>query len=181
MQYAPTACNLQPIAYSLMKTALLDYHLPAERIAKKPTRVRRACRLLRLDRGTGAVSHHRFADLPSLLTAGDLLVANNSAVIPARLIGTRPPGGGEAEILLLEKRAPRVWQAMVRPGRRMRPGAVVEFGPKSSYSAESSGSSLVSVSASAGVWTSTSAKIADTTTEMAAPATGGACRWTRTA
>jgi S-adenosylmethionine:tRNA ribosyltransferase-isomerase len=118
-----------------MKTSLLDYHLPPDRIAKKPTRIRRSCKLLRLDRATGAVSHHRFADLPRLLTKDDLLVVNDSAVIPARLLGQREPGGGEAEILLLERLTPRVWHAMVRPGKRLREGAIVRFGTRSSYHA----------------------------------------------
>ena len=119
-----------------VKTAILDYHLPEGRIASRPVRVRRHCRLLRLDRTTGAMSHHRFEDLPSLLNRGDLLVVNDSAVIPARLIGTRSPGGGEAELLLLEKLGPRHWRAMVRPGRRLRPGATVTFGAKSRFSAQ---------------------------------------------
>jgi S-adenosylmethionine:tRNA ribosyltransferase-isomerase len=119
-----------------MKTSLLDYHLPADRIAKKPVRVRRTCRLLRLDRTSGEISHHQFDELPALLTSGDLLVANDSAVIPARLIGKREPGGGEAEILLLEKLGPRLWKAMVRPGKRLRPGAEVVFGGNSPFVAQ---------------------------------------------
>jgi S-adenosylmethionine:tRNA ribosyltransferase-isomerase len=116
-----------------MKTSLLDYHLPAGLIAKRPLRIRRSCRLLRLDRATGAISHHQFDELPALLSSGDLLVANDSAVIPARLLGTREPGGGESEILLLEKQGPRLWKAMVRPGRRLRPGAEVVFGDRSPF------------------------------------------------
>ena len=116
-----------------MDTSLLDYDLPAGRIAKRPVRVRRSCRLLRLDRASGGISHHQFSDLPGLLSTGDLLVVNDSAVIPARLIGTREPGGGEAEILLLEKLGPRLWKAMVRPGKRLRPGAEVRFGGKSPF------------------------------------------------
>jgi S-adenosylmethionine:tRNA ribosyltransferase-isomerase len=65
--------------------------------------------------------------LPDLLQRDDLLVVNDAAVIPARLLGRRSPGGGQAEILLLEKLGPRRWRAMVRPGSRLRPGAVVEF------------------------------------------------------
>lgn len=118
-----------------MKTSLLDYHLPPELIAERPAKVRRNCRLLRLDRGSGDISHHRFADLPSLLLKNDLLVANDTAVIPARLIGTRHPGGGEAEVFLLERLDPRRWHALVRPGRRLREGAIVTFGNNSAFSA----------------------------------------------
>jgi S-adenosylmethionine:tRNA ribosyltransferase-isomerase len=70
-----------------------------------------------------------------LLNRGDLLIVNDSAVIPARLIGTRSPSGGEAEIFLLEKLGLRRWRAMVRPGRRLQPGATVTFGAKSPFSA----------------------------------------------
>ena len=118
-----------------MRVDLLDYHLPPDRIASEPSRVRRQCRLLRLDRATGAVSHHVFEELPKLLRPGDLLVANDTAVIPARLLGQREPGGGEAEIFLLERVEGRRWRAMVRPGRRLRPGAIVRFGPRSAYHA----------------------------------------------
>lgn len=110
-----------------MKTELLDYELPQHLIASHPPRVRRQCRLLVLDRMAGTVAHHRFDDLPALLAPNDLLVANDTSVLPARLIGKRVPGGGKAEILLLEKKGPRLWHAMVRPGAKLRPGASVEF------------------------------------------------------
>jgi S-adenosylmethionine:tRNA ribosyltransferase-isomerase len=110
-----------------MKTELLDYHLPEHLIALHPSRVRRQCRLLVLDRATGEVAHHRFEELPLLLAPRDLLVVNDTAVIPARLLGHRVPGGGKAEILLLDKKGARTWRAMVRPGAKLRPGAVVEF------------------------------------------------------
>lgn len=131
-----------------MRTALLDYHLPPGRIADHPVRVRRRCRLMRLDRQTGNVSHHLFQDLPLLLKRNDLLVINDTAVIPARLIGQRVPGGGEAEVFLLERTGANRWRAMVRPGRRLRPGATVTFGEKSAYiaridSAEENGTRVV--------------------------------------
>jgi len=110
-----------------VKTDRLDYHLPRAQIAFHPSPVRRHCRLLRLDRETGNVSHHRFDDLPGLLHRDDFLVVNDTAVIPARLIGHRRPGGGKAEVFLLEKLGPRRWRAMVRPGARLRPGATIEF------------------------------------------------------
>ncbi|HUU45043.1 MAG TPA: tRNA preQ1(34) S-adenosylmethionine ribosyltransferase-isomerase QueA, partial [Acidobacteriota bacterium] len=73
------------------------------------------------------IRHHRFDDLPDLLAPHDLLVVNDSAVIPARLIGRKEPTGGQAEILLLEQLGRRRWRAMVKPGARLRPGAVVTF------------------------------------------------------
>jgi len=110
-----------------VKTALLDYELPPVLIAQHPMRVRRHCRLLRLSRQDGSTAHHRFDELPQLLDRGDLLVVNDAAVIPARLLGQRAPGGGQAEVFLLEKLGRRRWRAMVRPGQRLRDGAVVEF------------------------------------------------------
>jgi S-adenosylmethionine:tRNA ribosyltransferase-isomerase len=98
-----------------------DYDLPPELIAQEPLPERDASRLLVLDRRTGAVAHHAFRDLPSLLDPGDLVVVNRSRVVPARLLGTRP-GGGKAEVLLVRSRGGDVWEAMVRPGRRLRAG-----------------------------------------------------------
>lgn len=82
-----------------------------------------------LEREGGRVSHHRFDELPSLLAKHDLLVVNDTAVIPARLLGKRVPGGGNAEILLLSRKGPRQWRAMVRPGQKLRAGAIVAFPP----------------------------------------------------
>jgi len=114
-----------------MKTDLLNYHLPKHLIASHPTNVRRQCRLLVVDRKAGTMAHHRFEELPSLLEPKDLLIVNDTAVLPARLLGHRTPGGGNAEILLLEKKGARLWRAMVRPGAKLRPGAIVEFAKKS--------------------------------------------------
>ncbi len=105
-----------------------DYPLPPELIAQEPRVPRDASRLLVLERATGAVSHRTFADLPELLRPGDLLVTNRSRVFPARLLGRRE-GGGDAEILLVRRREPDVWDAMVRPGRRLRAGTIVEVAP----------------------------------------------------
>jgi S-adenosylmethionine:tRNA ribosyltransferase-isomerase len=117
-----------------VKTASLDYDLPSEQIAFHPSRVRRHCRLLKLDRSSGAVSHHRFDALPDLLLRGDLLVVNDTAVIPARLLGRKEPTGGRAEVFLLEKLSARRWRALVRPGARLRPGTVISFGTTRSSS-----------------------------------------------
>ena len=104
-----------------MLVSEFDYELPGERIAQEPLPERDASRLLVLDRATGAVSHREFRDLPELLRAGDLAVFNRSRVLPARLLGTRGKGG-DAEILLLRDRGEGKWEAMVRPGRYLRPG-----------------------------------------------------------
>jgi S-adenosylmethionine:tRNA ribosyltransferase-isomerase len=105
-----------------------DYELPPELIAQEPLAERSASRLLVLDRASGALRHQLFRDLADLLVPGDLLVVNRSRVIPARLLGRRG-GGGEAEILLVRRRDAQLWEALVRPGRRLRPGALVEIAP----------------------------------------------------
>lgn len=103
-----------------------DYELPEELIAQEPPPERGSSRLLVLDRSTGSLADRAFQDLPDLLAPGDLLVTNRSRVLPARLLGRRA-GGGQAEILLVRRRGADLWEAMVRPGRRLRPGAVVEI------------------------------------------------------
>ena len=84
--------------------------------------------MLTVDRKTGAVSHRHFYELGQFLREGDLLVMNDSRVLPARLIGSRIPGGGACEILLLTQREGDVWECLVRPGKKLRPGAKVTFG-----------------------------------------------------
>lgn len=111
-----------------MKTSDFDYELPPELIAQTPLERRDGSRLMTLDKVTGQVEHRHFYDLPSLLRPGDCLVLNNSRVLPARLIGQREPGGGAAEILLLTDKGNKVWECLVRPGRRLREGARVSFG-----------------------------------------------------
>ena len=104
-----------------MDIAEFDYDLPPELIAQEPLPERDASRLLVLDRRSGETSHHAFRELPSLLAPGDLLVVNRSRVIPARLLGRRA-SGGEAEVLLVRDRGDGRWEALVRPGRHLRPG-----------------------------------------------------------
>jgi S-adenosylmethionine:tRNA ribosyltransferase-isomerase len=101
-----------------------DYDLPAASIAQEPA-PRGESRLLALDR-QGPERHARVSGLPRLLHPGDLLVLNDTRVIPARLYG-RSAGGGRMEILLIEHVAEREWDALVKPGRRARPGAVIEL------------------------------------------------------
>jgi S-adenosylmethionine:tRNA ribosyltransferase-isomerase len=103
-----------------LKTAEFDYELPPELIAQTPIEPRDASRLMVVDRRVGEIAHHRFCDLPDFLQPGDLLVHNESRVIPARLFA-RKPTGGKVEILLLHQRAERVWEALVG-GKRVRVG-----------------------------------------------------------
>ena len=110
-----------------MKTADFDFYLPEELIAQTPLERRDASRLLTLDKNTGAVGHHRFYELPQFLRPGDCLVLNDSRVLPARLIGRRPTGGA-CEVLLLVDKGNNLWECLVRPGRKLKPGARVIFG-----------------------------------------------------
>jgi S-adenosylmethionine:tRNA ribosyltransferase-isomerase len=110
-----------------METAELDYELPPELIAQRPVERRDESRLLVYDRATGDVRHRRFSDLPDELAAGELVVVNDSRVIPARLRLERA-GGGEAEVLLLERVGPDgLWEGLARPSRRLRAGQ--QLGP----------------------------------------------------
>ena len=110
-----------------MKTSDFDFYLPEELIAQTPLERRDASRLLTLDKTTGAVGHHHFYDLPQFLHPGDCLVMNDSRVLPARLIGHRPTGG-VCEVLLLVDKGEGLWECLVRPGRKLKPGAQVIFG-----------------------------------------------------
>ena len=110
-----------------MKTADFDFYLPEELIAQTPLARRDGSRLLTLDRTTGEVGHRHFYDLPRFLRPGDCLVLNDSRVLPARLIGQRPTGGS-CEVLLLVDRGEDQWECLVRPGRKLKPGAQVIFG-----------------------------------------------------
>ena len=111
-----------------MKTSDFYYDLPQELIAQTPIEKRDASRLLTLDKHTGAWEHHHFYELPDFLTEKDCLILNDSRVLPARLLGQRLPGGGACEVLLLTDRGDGVWECLVRPGKKLRPGAQVSFG-----------------------------------------------------
>src|SRR6266496_484517 len=105
-----------------MKSADLDYSLPPELIAQQPLERRDDSRLLVYERATGEVRHGRFGELPDELAEGTLTVVNDTRVLPARL-RLRRPGGGEAEVLLLERLgANGLWEGLARPSRRLRPG-----------------------------------------------------------
>jgi S-adenosylmethionine:tRNA ribosyltransferase-isomerase len=116
-----------------LRTADFDYDLPPELIAQTPLENRAASRLLVLDRATGTVDHATIADLGRWLSPGDLLIANNSRVIPARLRGVRLPGRGTVEVLLLREEEGQ-WSALARPAKRLRPGMELEFAAKSETS-----------------------------------------------
>ena len=111
-----------------MKTSDFYYDLPQELIAQTPIEKRDTSRLMTLDRVSGATGHHHFYDLPDYLNPGDCLILNNSRVLPARLVGQRLPGGGICEVLLLNDRGDKVWECLVRPGRKLRKGTRLSFG-----------------------------------------------------
>jgi S-adenosylmethionine:tRNA ribosyltransferase-isomerase len=113
---------------SFVKVADFDYELPEELIAQEPAPVRGGSRLMAIDRSSGRITHLSFNDLPSRLHAGDLLVVNETRVFPARLIGTRLPGGGAAECFLIRPaEGPDTWVALVHPGQRLREGSRMLF------------------------------------------------------
>ena len=111
-----------------MKTSDFNYQLPEELIAQTPLERRDSSRLMTLDRNTGAWEHHHFYELPDFLNPGDCLILNDSRVLPARLLGQRLPGGGACEVLLLTDKGDGLWECLVRPGRKLKPGAQVSFG-----------------------------------------------------
>ena len=111
-----------------MKTSDFYYDLPEELIAQDPLEDRTASKLLVLDRKTGAVKHKIFSDVIDYLNEGDCLVINNTRVIPARLIGEKEGTGGKVEVLLLKRRANDVWETLVKPGKKLKPGAKITFG-----------------------------------------------------
>ena len=111
-----------------MKTSDFAYDLPDELIAQTPVEPRDSSRLLVMHRASQTIEHRAFRSLPEYLRRGDLLVANDSRVVPARLYGRRRGSGGKVEALLLVPRGEGIWEALVRPGRRLWEGAVVEFG-----------------------------------------------------
>jgi S-adenosylmethionine:tRNA ribosyltransferase-isomerase len=110
--------------YRQYATADFDYELPRELIASRPAERRDASRLLVLDRESGVIEHRRFTDLLDYLGPGDILAVNNTRVFPARLTG-RLTTGGAFEILLVRRTGEGRWLAMVKPGRKLRPGRTV--------------------------------------------------------
>ena len=109
-----------------MRVSDFDFELPESQIAQTPA-ARGAARLLVVDRAAGTWRDARFAELPDVLRSGDLLVANDTRVFPARLIGRRDPSGGAVECFLLDRVADDHWHALVHPGQKLKPGARVVF------------------------------------------------------
>ena len=110
-----------------MRVADFAFDLPPELIAQDPPVERGTSRLLVLDRASGAVTHARVCDLLRWLRAGDVLVLNDTKVFPARLLGTREPGGGAVQCLLVSQVDEARWEALVHPGQRLKPGRRVRF------------------------------------------------------
>jgi len=111
-----------------MRTDDFDYDLPSGLIAQEPMEPRDACRLLVLDRASGQIDHRIFRDLPDYLNKGDVLVVNETRVMPARLKGAKDETGGAVEVLLLREEYENTWECLVKPGRRIMPGAKLVFG-----------------------------------------------------
>lgn len=111
-----------------MKKSDFYFELPRELIAQDPLEDRSSSRLLVLDKRSGAVSHHVFREIADFLRPGDCLVLNNTKVIPARLLGEREGTGAHVEVLLLKRHEGDVWETLVKPGKKCRPGARLVFG-----------------------------------------------------
>lgn len=111
-----------------LKASDFDYYLPEELIAQTPLERRDASRLLVYDRGRDSIEHRVFADVVEYLRPGDVLVVNDTRVIPARILGVRPETGGKMEFLLLKRTDGDCWEALAKPARRARPGTVFVFG-----------------------------------------------------
>lgn len=118
-----------------MKTSDFDYDLPEDRIAQAPAPIRDMCKMLVMDRATGQLEDKLFCDIYDYLEPGDVLVANETRVLPARLLGTKRKSGGAAEVFLLrphfdgpmQENSSALWEVLVKPGKRLKPGAIVDF------------------------------------------------------
>ncbi len=111
-----------------LKKSDFYFDLPQELIAQDPLEDRSSSRLLVLNRETGEVEHRHFKEITDYLKQGDCLVLNNTKVIPARLMGVKEDTGAAIEVLLLKRRDNDVWETLVKPGKKARPGAKIVFG-----------------------------------------------------
>ncbi len=111
-----------------LKTLDFYFDLPEELIAQDPLEDRSSSRLLMLDKNTGEIRHEVFRNIADYLEEGDCLVLNNTRVLPARLLGVKEETGAAVEVLLLKRREGDVWETLVKPGRKMKPGAHLVFG-----------------------------------------------------
>jgi S-adenosylmethionine:tRNA ribosyltransferase-isomerase len=112
----------------VLKLEDFDFDLPEELIAQYPVEPRDSSRLMVVERSTGLIHHHKFSELPSLLRSGDVLVVNNTRVIPARLIGEKEGNQAKIECLLLTRRERDIWEVLIKPGKRLKEGQSVIFG-----------------------------------------------------
>lgn len=112
----------------MMKTSDFNFNLPQELIAQDPLEDRSSSRLMVLNKESGEITHRIFHDITEYLQPGDCLVINDTKVIPARLIGTKEDTGAHIEILLLKRKENDIWETLVKPGKKCRPGARVVFG-----------------------------------------------------
>lgn len=111
-----------------MNVSEFNFNLPQELIAQEPLEERSSSRLLVLDKNTGAIEHKNFRDLLSYLKKGDCLVINDTKVIPARLYGIKEQTEAKVEVLLLKRNSGDIWEALVKPGKKAKPGTILSFG-----------------------------------------------------
>ena len=111
-----------------MRTEDFDYYLPEGLIAQTPLEKRDSSKLLMLDKNSGEVKHEVFKHITDYLKPGDCLVLNNTRVLPARLLGVKADTGAAVEVLLLKRRENDIWETLVKPGKKCRPGAKLSFG-----------------------------------------------------
>lgn len=119
-----------------MNVDLYDFELPESLIAQTPLENRTASRLLTLNKDSGEIEHHTFSDIINYLHPGDTLILNDTRVIPARLFGVKEDTGAKAEVLLLHNLGDNRWETLVKPGKRLRKGAVIRFGDELSATIE---------------------------------------------
>ena len=120
--------NEQQRAETTLKTSDFYFDLPEELIAQDPLEDRSSSKLLVLDKESGETEHHVFKEIIEYLNPGDCLVLNNTKVIPARLLGSREATGGAVEVLLLKRKEKDVWETLVKPGKKAKPGTRLVFG-----------------------------------------------------
>jgi S-adenosylmethionine:tRNA ribosyltransferase-isomerase len=111
-----------------MKVSEFYYDLPPELIAQEPIKERQMSRLLVLDKAEGSIEHKVFKDIVGYLNKGDCLVLNNTRVIPARLLGEKEDTGGKIEFVLIKRINGDIWEVILKPGRRAKPGSRFTFG-----------------------------------------------------
>ena len=111
-----------------MRTSDFYYELPQELIAQDPLEDRSSSRLMHLSMADGSIEHRHFRDILDYLNEGDTLVINDTKVIPARLFGVKKDTGAKIEVLLLKRRENDIWETLVKPGKKAKPGTVIDFG-----------------------------------------------------